>query len=49
MRHPDILALQLEALAVAARLRRHGDHDIADLIERWSDSADLIEQLDAIG
>lgn len=44
---PDVFALQLEALAIASRLRRFGEHDHADLVERWAHSADLVEQLTA--
>jgi len=41
MFHPDTIPLRLEALAIASRLRRYGEHDIADLVERWAESADL--------
>ncbi len=41
---PDLFILRLEAIAVAARLRRVGDHAEADLVEQWANSRDLTEQ-----
>ena len=41
----DIFLLQLEAFAIAARLRRHGEIDAADLVERWASSRELRDQL----
>lgn len=41
----DRLLLQFEVLAVASRLRRQGDPDLADLVEEWAASPDLIGQL----
>lgn len=44
--HPsDLLLLQLEALAVADRLRRDGEHADADRVEDWAHSQDLLHQL----
>ncbi|MEX1005782.1 MAG: hypothetical protein WD990_00675 [Acidimicrobiia bacterium] len=48
MTPPDTLTLRLEAVAIAARLRRHGEPDVADLVERWADGADLATQLEPI-
>jgi len=48
MLDPDTFALRLEAFAVAARLRRDGEHDIADLVECWAAIADISERLETI-
>lgn len=45
----DVLLLQLEAVAIASRLRRVGECDHADLVEMWAHSQDLLDQLVAVG
>lgn len=45
MPDPDVFLFQLEALAIASRLRRYDQHDHAELVEDWAHSADLIRQL----
>lgn len=41
----DILLLQFEVLAIAARLRRLGQPDTADLVESWASSSDFVSQI----
>jgi len=47
MTDPDAFLLQLEALAIAARLRRQGDIETAVMVERWADGPEFRDQLAA--